>query len=271
MKDRWGEILLKLLEKQENQYIYTSTLKGANVQVNVLISGFNPVAESAEIKTITAFVHPNLLIIYDYFPICVENVMYAGLVQEYYSKTLWRELEDRRRNKYPWNEEELWRYARELADVMGFMQWQGRYHGNIRPQSIYVAWDKGIKVGGWLDHFNAKNRHSLSIFNPYKADTKALGKILLGMCLLEWDNGSGNTAQRLSRLHCSEEFKGLLMWMLQDEERSRCDCMDLHYHLNPELERLEVLLEDVAEEIEENLHTNLAYTVRPSVGGRKES
>lgn len=274
MAPRWGTVLLKLVDKQEKRHIYTcKTPQQGILQVHVLASGLSPEAERREIEAFTSFAHPGLLTIYDYFPILGE---YAGLVQENYSKTLWKEVEIRRTNTYPWKEEEMWGYAKELADVMGFMQWQGRVHGCICPQSLYITWDKHVKVGDWVG--SQEQRRAIIGENSllrqsncsFKADVYALGLILLNMCLLEWKNR--DIFRDINRIRYSEGFKSLLRWMLHDNESERCDFIALYCHFNPEL-KLETYQEaeeespDVAEEeIDVNVHRNLAYTVRPSIG-----
>ena len=274
MAPRWGAVLLSLVDKQDKRHIYTCTTPQQGIlQVRVLVSGLSPEAERREIEAFMSFAHPGLLTIYDYFPILGE---YAGLVQENYSKTLWKEVESRRANTYPWKEEEIWGFAKELADVMGFMQWQGRVHGCICPQSLYITWDKHVKVGDWIGSQDQRRailgeKSSIKHSNcSFKADVYASGLILLNMSLLDWK--IRDIARDINRIRYSEGFKSLLRWMLHDKESERCDFLALYCHFNPQLQlemyqAAEEEVPDIAEEeTEGNLHRNLAYTVRHSIG-----
>lgn len=170
----------------------------------------------------------------------------------------------------------MWRYMRELVDVMGFMQWQERSHASLSPHSLYITWDKQVKVGDWvqeMSELSQKEYYPVSVSNIYKADVYALGRILLNMCQLEWNTSSVDISRQISLLQYSASIKTLLSRMLETEESSRCDFVDLYCGLNPGLELLGIRKAeeeealDVAEEmLEGNIHTNLAYTIRRSYG-----
>jgi len=275
MQGRWGAVLFESVQRQEKRCMYTCTVaQGGSVQVQVFLSSPSP--DPTQIQAFMAVSHPGLLTIYDYFPVTVESEQCAGLVQEHYSKTLHRELQDRARNRYPWKEAEMWRYMRELVDVMGFMQWQERSHASLSPHSLYITWDKQVKVGDWvqeMSELSQKEYYPVSVSNIYKADVYALGRILLNMCQLEWNTSSVDISRQISLLQYSASIKTLLSRMLETEESSRCDFVDLYCGLNPGLELLGIRKAeeeealDVAEEmLEGNIHTNLAYTIRRSYG-----
>lgn len=250
MKGRWGAVVLDLKEKQEKCCLYTCTLpQGSTLQV--FLSSQSP--DSLQIQALMAISHPGLLTLYDHFLVFAENQQFAAFLIEQCSKTMWEEGNDRARNKYPWKEEEMWRYVRELVDVMGFMQWQGLSPITFSPHSVYITWDKQGKVGNWIGEIceiSPKQTFPAFNSNPYKANVYTLGLILLNMCQLEWKTRFSDISQQISPIHYSSEFKALLSRMLESDESLRCDFIALYCDFNPNLELVGIRPGEQQEELE---------------------
>ena len=183
----------------------------------------------------------------------------AVILLELMSLDLAREIDHRKKNKYPWKVEELWVYFAQLVDVFAYAQRLQISHRDIKPQNIFLTARKEIRVGD----FGAAKQMRLELtstlqgspyyfspelkaqfrcmymtkevfeYNPYKADVYSLGLTFLQMITLETntlfqnlDLLQKNTALILSEARIMP-FRNLLTAMLDIDKNARPTFIEL--------------------------------------------
>lgn len=92
--------------------------------------------------------HPNVIQLYEHFSEQFAGKYFLVLVMELAQKDLMLDLDQRRKNQYPWEETELMQAARDLVDVLALAERKGICHRDIKPQNIfYNSVTKQVKLG----------------------------------------------------------------------------------------------------------------------------
>ena len=92
--------------------------------------------------------HPNVIQLYEHFSEQIPGKQVLALVMELAQKDLMLDLDQRRKNQYPWEETELMQVARDLVDVLALAERKGICHRDIKPQNIfYNSVTKQVKLG----------------------------------------------------------------------------------------------------------------------------
>lgn len=92
--------------------------------------------------------HPHVIQLFEHFSEEFEGKRVLALVMELAQKDLLVDLEQRRKNQYPWEEKELRQVAGDLVNVLALAERVGICHRDIKPQNIfYNSVTKQVKLG----------------------------------------------------------------------------------------------------------------------------
>lgn len=246
--------------------VYKALYQGYNAAVKIITLEPNSdqKALDKEWQALKQLQHDNIVRLYADFWTEARGKWYLCLVLEWCEKDFYKDLNDRRRHQFPYEELELWRYLRQVVDALAFMQNQGAAHRDIKPQNLFLT-STGLKVGDFgsakfslaeiqrltltgTPYFLSpilKNglvmRESQCIHNPFKSDAYSLGVTFLMLMTLEPTlvivGASGDVSdsirQRLNSTNYSMELQQCVNWMCAFKEEDRCDFLALYNYLNP--------------------------------------
>ena len=92
--------------------------------------------------------HPHVIQLFEHFSEELEGKRMLALVMELAQKDLLVDLEHRKKNQYPWREEDLRQVAEDLVDVLALAERMGICHRDIKPQNLfYNSVTKQVKLG----------------------------------------------------------------------------------------------------------------------------
>lgn len=248
--------------------VYKGTYESTPVVIKELYLASAHIVEIAaqEFRIQQSLNHPNICKAYGCY--VGEDGHSLTLVLEALEFDLAREITNRRTNSYPWQEADLWTYFLQLVTTFAYAQEMGICHRDIKPQNIFVAFDKQFKVGdfgtakvlkeamtstvvGTFVYASPELRHSFESgaavsYDAYRSDVYSLGLTFLCMIQLAdsplGKDGKG-VGEVIEALRVSEEMKVLLRYMLQSEVRP--DFLELRqylyslYHYSPDPQTIE--------------------------------
>jgi len=212
--------------------------------------------------------HPNICQVLNYFQQTAEDgTLYTVLVTEWMDKSdLYKDISNRKKNEFPWKEEELWMYIRGLVGALAYAQNRKISHRDIKPQNIFMNSRNQVKIGDFGSAFETteapegdydlvgtpyflspslRNAMMTSIPNakvkhdPFKSDVFSLGLTFLYMARLEPPLGSAtpfvseSIHNAVSCIRYSDMMKQMLNWMLTFEEDPRPNFLAIELWLNP--------------------------------------
>ena len=244
-----------------------------------------------EISVMLGFDHACLVKLYDSFWLEAESQCYLVIVSEWCNKDLSKDTEQRKAAQFYWQEEQLWTLLRTLVSALAYMQALSFAHRDIKPSNIFYAAGMGVKLG---DFGSAAQRRDGSftvtvtgtpqylspilrkamldrqfriVHNVYKSDVFSLGLTFLTLMRLDYPTlfqrtsvTRAETEELVVSLRFSEELRRLLMWMLEPEERNRCDFVMLGQYLG-------VVESNAAPETTETIEApTVLAPVLPSIG-----
>ena len=212
-----------------------------------------------EIRTMKELcTHPHAVRLYEYFWEEVEGRWRLVLVTEYMEKDLMKDLEQRRKNEYPWREEELWEVARDLVDVLAFAQIKGISHRDIKPSNIFFnPVSKQVKLGDFgssslttsllLDrtvvgtplYMSSELRRAAQLNLPYiqhdvvKSDVYSLGITLLTLAKLSVTGAvmiqdrENAVMEEIMALRYSQDLKNMIFDMVNCDVDARLTFVEL--------------------------------------------
>lgn len=200
-----------------------------------------------EASTLMTLSHPSITRINDIIRFQADGQEFLAVVEEYYQRTLGKEVKLRAERRQLYTDQEAVRHVKELIDALAFLQERGISHRCIHPDNIFVAERHGrqvMKIGNFwwslLDcgdsvrsmslcdysHFSSplvlearRRRESKVTHNSFKSDVYSLGSIL--RFLVDGIAFSGFATQH------SDELRELIADMLQPEERNRPTFLEL--------------------------------------------
>jgi serine/threonine protein kinase len=182
----------------------------------------------------------------------------VSLALERLDTDLYQEIEARARDGRYWGEGQLWVYLHAVISALEYAQTCELCHRDIKPQNLFIKSDGTIKVGdfGSAKHFAFRMSASTLKGSPYflspllkrayleslgridlqvvhnmfKSDVYSLGLTMLYMAKLGPSMGLAKieglqetAKEEIAALQYSEGFKGLLGFMLMEEESLRPD------------------------------------------------
>ena len=217
---------------------------------------FNRTSEEANLQM--RLEHPSVIKLYDYFWYWVSD-KYRVLVleMEMMSHDMAVDITNRRKNAYPYTENELWSVLHSMTDVLEYAQTMGISHRDIKPANIMKG-NESVKLGDFgsakricdvemstlvgtplylspLLRLGLMQRVSVVRHNAYKSDVYSLGMTILHMANLELSvavNSSGKLQEIIARVNYSDSLKNMLVWMLMEDEEQRPDFIHLKAYLS---------------------------------------
>lgn len=196
--------------------------------------------------------HPNVKRLHECFWAWNGTAWYLVFVMEWCQWDGFQDIDQRRRERRPYTEAELWGVLRGLADALAYMQNQLFAHHNIKLENIYPS-SSASKIGdfscakyvsirgfGSVSHSSAPSPFlspelRYSTVNVFKADAYSLGVVLISLAKLEVPRCFQQTQvsdieveNTISALFVSQSFKQVLRWMLMENIEARCDFTSLH-------------------------------------------
>ena len=247
-----------LVYSQTRVSVYQGKYQGLDAAVKVLLPapGQDPLALEEEFHTLVNMQHKSIVKVFDFCWLPQNTFSYFVIVTEWCSKDLWKDIEDRRTNKYPFEEERMWSVTYQLVAAFAYMQSQGYAHQDIKPENVFLFLDGSIRVGdlGSTQYIHcsygekrivgtpfymspalkgavASSRRTV-FHNVFKSDVYSLGLTLLCMAILGKPatliNGNEEETERvIDSVPYSSGFKDLLRNMLCENEEERGDFMDM--------------------------------------------
>jgi serine/threonine protein kinase len=195
--------------------------------------------------------HPNVKRLFDCFW-AWNNAWYLVFVMEWCQWDGLQDIDQRRRERRYYTEQELFSMLRGLTDALTTMQNQLFAHHNIKLENIYPS-PIAPKIG---DFSCAKfvNMNGSSIVSPspspspflspelrqssvnvFKADTYSLGVVMLSLALLEipacFKQATVSRMEvelTINTIATSQDFKQMLRWMLAENPDERCDFLQMN-------------------------------------------
>ena len=209
--------------------------------------------------------HPNICKIYDCFLEEDHSNYQVIFVIEFQPTDLYKEIENRRKNRRMWSENELLEMMDKLIEVFAFLQMKNACHRDIKPQNIFLSENGQLKVGDFgsasrslVDNGEEgstlvgtplylspalRNEFIKKIMgypvarvahNPYKSDMFSLGMTFLHMArlvppneLATLDDLEPKRRAVLAEVPYSSRVKDLLGRMLELDESLRPDFLQL--------------------------------------------
>ena len=250
-----GIVLTTVVSNNDTESVYEAEISHQNRHPCLVKAqwGDHMGATRREIEALRYLQHPNIMECYKSFCFSYQHWNCFVLVTESVHTTLNTEIANRRRYSYPWTEAEFTSALYQLVSAFSYMEQCRCAHFNISPETIYVVGQtKTLKVGsleatmtvpcsglhslmGDFHFFSPilksafRCRQSEASHNPYKSGVYALGVTLVGMSVGE--SKPVEPAEGWQRfvwtLHWSEGVRGLLAWMLTEEESSRPSFVDV--------------------------------------------
>lgn len=253
-----GITLTSLVYSQPQVSVYQGMYKGIEAAVKVLHTapGQDPMALEEESQALMNMQHQAILKVFDFCWLPEGTYTYLVIVTEWCSKDLWKDIENRRVNKYPFEEKHLWIITYQLVEAFAHMQSLGYAHQDIKPENIFLFLDGSIRVGdlgstGYISSDFCERRvvgtpiymspalrgaiassRRTAFHNAFKSDVYSLGLTLLTMATLQkpvtFICGDVDEAERvIGSVPYSSGFKALLSNMLCEDEQQRGDFRQL--------------------------------------------
>lgn len=249
LRDQYGIDLKALVRNDDNEGVYEAELRNQS-RFPCLVKaqwGCHQSAFWAEKVALGSLQHANIIGHYQPFSFFSQGWECFVLVTESLQVTLATEIANRRRNAHPWTEEEFQKAVYQLVSAFDYMESCQYAHFCISPEAIFVVGrEKSLKVG----HFEAammvpftgvhslvgkypffspilksayRNGQSEVRHNIYKSGVYALGVTLVGMSIQESSPQEPSEGWQyfVWRLQWPDWIKGLLAWMLTEDEGSR--------------------------------------------------
>lgn len=234
----------------------------AAVKVKYATYGDSWARYEEEIAVMMGFDHACLVKLYDSFWLETESQCYLVIVSEWCNKDLLKDTQQRKAAQFYWQEDQLWTVLKTLVSALAYMQSLSFAHRDIKPSNIFYATGMGVKLG---DFGSAAQRRDGSftvtvtgtpqylspilrkammdrqfriVHNVYKSDVFSLGLTILTLMMLDYPHlfqkpsvQRAEIEELVVSLRFSEELRRLVMWMLEPEERNRCDFVMLGQYL----------------------------------------
>ena len=93
--------------------------------------------------------HKNIIRVLGYQQRRVDADEILTIAFEYVGKTLRDEIDDRKKMRDDATQQELELLARELISALFYLQFRGVFHGNVRPENIFIQEDCSVKIGNF--------------------------------------------------------------------------------------------------------------------------
>jgi serine/threonine protein kinase len=254
-KYRREQLIYKNLMNRVEVYKVMNTTTGIYACMKI-ISTTRP----EEVKTIkeeyyaqASLQHPNICQAYEFYEENCQTHVNCCIVVEYLEGDLLKDIVNRKNQRYPFTELELWNILLQVSSALTYAKLVSVAHRDIKPANILLSFAKECKVADFgtaksTQAIIAKNtvvgtpmylspqiREGLAMmadvaqYNPYQADVYSLGVMMLYLATLEppktlsaLDNLEGKIEQEIQRIVIySEDFKWMLRAMLRVREEER--------------------------------------------------
>lgn len=266
------------------------------------ISGASAAVEEA-LKQTSLNAHPNVVTVYG-VALGQRGEKYAvSLAIEKLDSDLYQEIEVRAREGNFWPENQLWAYLHSVIGALEYAQTLGLCHRDVKPQNLFLKKDGTIKVGdfGSAKHLSLRASASTLKGSPYflspalkraylesmgrvdlqvehdmfKSDVYSLGLTWLYMAKLGPSVGLAKiqglaeaAREEIATLPYSADMKGLLGYMLEENESLRPDFCTIKEWISPspKLRQSDARISDISTDV-----SNLRPSIEPADSPKDQS
>ena len=139
----------ELVYSQVSVSVYRGRFQGLDAAVKVLLlpEDCDYSVLERECKTMTSLNHPNLLKLYDCFWVQDQSRAFLVLIVEWCNKDLAKDLTQRRKSQYMWQEDQLFRLFTDLISALVYMQNYGVAHRDLKPENVFLSFNGTVKIG----------------------------------------------------------------------------------------------------------------------------
>lgn len=270
-------LLEELIYNTSTCYVYRAWDRRRNLPVvlKFLLMPVNEASSEAmqrEVENQLACRHPNIVEILDSFWYFLSSTTWVAVLElERMMKDLIKDIQDRYKNKFPYDEDTLSGYFRTLVDVFAFAQDRGIAHRDVKPHNLFLS-GSTLKVGdfgssrhvphnplylslvGTPSYLSPLLREGLSAnrsyiaHNPFKSDVYSFGLTILHMatlqCLSPFEDLNTAVQRAINGYQCSESMKAWLRWILTFDEANRPDFIEIRKALQGDTSHLQTIIRD---------------------------
>jgi len=253
--------------------VYHGELTTTRLPIIIKELQFHAVSDASEaveeaLKQTSLNAHPNVVTVYGVALGQRGDKFVVSLAIEKLDTDLYQEIGVRAREGNPWSESQLWAYLHSIIGALEYAQKSGLCHRDIKPQNLFLKKDGTIKVGdfGSAKHFalraststlkgspyflspalkraylQSQGRVDLQVeHNMFKSDVYSFGLTWLYMAKLGPSMGLAKiqglakaAREEIAALPYSADLKGLLGYMLEENESFRPDFCTIKEWISP--------------------------------------